>query len=88
MIRDNASYHHSRIHKDWRAERTGRFELSFLPAASPEFNPIERMWKLTRRRYLHNRYFPTLDSITEAVECAFDEWRAPNETFRRVCAMN
>ena len=88
MIRDNASYHHSRIHKDWQAERTGRLELSFLPAASPELTPIERVWKLTRRRCLHHRYFPTFDSITEAVESTFDEWRAPNETLRRLCAIN
>ena len=40
VISDNVSYDHSRIHKDWWAERTGRFELSFLPAASPELNPI------------------------------------------------
>ncbi len=88
VISDNTSYRHSRIHKDWRAERTGRFELSFLPAASPQLNPIERVWKLTRRRRLHNWYFPTLDSITEAVESTFDEWHALNETLRRLCAIN
>ncbi len=87
VIGDNASYHHSRIHKDWRAQQAGRFELSFLSAASPELNRIERVWKLTRRRCLHNRYFPTLDSITEAVESTFDEWRSPNETLRRLCAI-
>ena len=87
-VSDNASFCHPRIHKEWRAERTGRSELSFLPAASPELNPIERVWKLTRRRCLHTRYFPTLDSIPEAGESTFDDWRAPNETLRRLCAIN
>ena len=43
VTRDNASFHHSRIHKDWRKERARQFELSFLPVASPELNPIERV---------------------------------------------
>jgi len=88
VISDNASYHHSRCHKDWRAERSDRFELSFLPAASPDLNPVERVWKLTRRRAVHNRYFPTLGSIAEAVESTFDGWTDPNETLRRLCAIN
>ena len=88
VISDNASYHHSRCHKEWRAERAKRFELSFLPAASPDLNPIERVWKLTRRRAVHNQYFPTLQSIAQAVESTFDDWAGPNETLRRLCAIN
>lgn len=87
-VRDNPSRHPYRNHKYWRAGRAGRFELSLLPAASPEPNPLERVWKLTPRRRLHNRHFRHLDSIHQAVESAFDEWHTPNETLRRVCAVN
>jgi len=39
--------------------------------ASPELNPIERVWKLTRRRCLHNRYFDNLQDVIGAVESEF-----------------
>ena len=48
---------------------------------------MERVWTLLRRRGLRDPYFPTLDSIVEAVESTFDEGRTPNETLRRLCAI-
>ena len=64
-----------------------RFALNFLPPYSPELNPIERVWKLTRRRCLHNRDFPRLDEVTVAVENEFTNWAKPNNTLRRLCAI-
>jgi HNH endonuclease len=32
-------------------------DFDFLPLYSPDLNPIERVWKLTRQRRLHNVYF-------------------------------
>jgi transposase len=31
-----------------------------LPSYSPKLNPIERFWRLLRRRATHNRLFETL----------------------------
>src|SRR5580658_3607111 len=87
VISDNAQYQHARMHKDWRHEVSSRFELSFLPAASPQLNPIERVWKLTRRTCLHNRCFPKLEEGTAAVEHTFKDWQRGNETLRRLCAI-
>jgi transposase len=87
VIVDNAPYHHSRLHKPWREKRARRFALHFLPAYSPELNPIERVWKLTRRRCLHNRYFEYLKTIISSVEEDFDRWKIRNETLRRLCAI-
>ena len=42
--------------------------LDYLPPYSPELNPIERVWNLTRRQCLHNRYFPVLEEVVAAVE--------------------
>ncbi|EQD49388.1 transposase related protein, partial [mine drainage metagenome] len=86
-ISDPASYHHSRIHPEWRAEVADRFERSFLPAASPTLDPIERVWKRTRRPGLHPRYFPKLEDRTTAVEHPFAGWRRGNETLRRLGAI-
>ncbi len=49
VIADNATYHHARLHRDWRHRHRKSFRLDFLPPYSPDLNPIERVWKLTRR---------------------------------------
>ena len=86
-ISDNAQYHRSRLHLDWRQQQAPHFALDFLPPYSPELNPIERVWKLTRRLCLHNRYFGFLDSVVTAVESQFAEWVIPNDALRRLCAI-
>lgn len=86
VIADNASYHHATIHRPWRDIHAQRFALYFLPSYSPELNPIERVWKLTRRRRLHNRHFPLLEDVAMAVESLFAEWATGNDTLRRLCA--
>ena len=87
VITDNAKYHHANLHKQWRQDHAADFALDYLPPYSPELNPIERVWKLTRRRCLHNQYFPRLDDVITAVEAEFDQWARGNETLRRLCAI-
>ena len=87
VITDNAKYHHARIHKDWREQHAADFALDYLPPYSPELNPIERVWKLTRRRCLHNRYFAKLEEVIAAVEAEFASWAHRNDALRRLCAI-
>ena len=86
-ISDNAQYHRSKLHLSWRNQQAPGFTLDFLPPYSPELNPSERVWKLTRRLCLHNRYFPQLDEVALAVETEFANWTKPNNTLRRLCAI-
>jgi transposase len=62
--------------------------LDFLPPYSPDLNHQERVWKLTRRLVTHNRYFPVLEELVQAVFEQFALWQEPNETLRRLCAVN
>jgi transposase len=87
VIADNATYHHARLHKDWREANSSEFALDFLPPYSPELNPAERVWKLTRRTCTHNRHFATLDDLIATVEPQFDKWSQPNDVLRRLCAI-
>lgn len=87
VITDNAQYHHARLHRAWREQHADRFVLDYLPPYSPELNPIERVWKLTRRLCLHNRYFPALTEVVNSVECQFVQWARGNVTLRRLCAI-
>jgi transposase len=87
VISDNARYHHAALHQDWREEARDQFALHFLPPYSPELNPIERVWKLLRRRCIHNQHFPTLDDLIESVQPVLREWSRPNPTLRRLCSI-
>jgi transposase len=85
VIIDNAKYHHAKLHADWRTQQQEHFDLDFLPPYSPELNPIERVWKRTRRKCLHNVYFPKLSIVTETVEEQFAKWSEPNAELQSLC---
>ena len=70
VLADNASYHHAKLHQPWRERASERFALDYLPPYR-DLNPIERVWKLTRRTCLHNRYFPELEEVINSVEELF-----------------
>lgn len=60
LIIDNGPWH--RLYEDgqrWLRANEHRIELHRLPPYSPEFNPMEGVWKTTRRSTTHNRFFLT-----------------------------
>jgi len=87
VIIDNAKYHHATLHAGWRRLQEPNFVLLFLPPYSPQLNPIERVWKLLRKLWLHNRYFPTLAELTQIVDLQFAAWNRPNTMLRRLCSI-
>jgi transposase len=88
VIVDNARWHHAKSLQPWLDKHRDRIRLDFLPPYSPELNPVERVWKLTRRLCTHNRYFPELENLVDAVSEQFESWRKPNDTLYRLCAFN
>ena len=87
LISDNARYHHAKLHAEWRQERKEKFAMLFLPPYSPDLNPIERVWKLTRRMATHNRYFENLNQVADSVEAVFSSWVKPNSILNKLCAI-
>ena len=87
ILADNARYHHAKLHAEWRKKCSIRFVQLFLPPYSPDLNPIERVWKLTRRLAIHNRYFEKIDQVAETVEATFNSWGRPNATLKKLCAI-
>lgn len=88
IIIDNAPYHHARLHKEWRDACSDRFILLFMPPYSPELNPIERVWKLTRRLCTHNKYLESLEEIMNRVESQFNQWVLGSDVLCKLCAVN
>jgi transposase len=87
VVVDNARWHHARALRPWLREHRHQLRLDFLPPYSPQLNPMERVWKLTRRLATHNRYFETLPSLINAVQEQFAKWVHPNLQLRRLCAI-
>jgi len=87
VVLDNARYHHAVLLAPFLREQAPRLHLLFLPPYAPQLASIERVWKLTRRLATHNRYFPTLEEVLEAVNACFDRWRQPNRILQRLCGI-
>jgi len=87
IILDNARYHHAKILQPWLSRYSEVLSLDFLPPYSPDLNPVERVWKMTRKLCTHNRYFATLEELTNTVSEQFLAWHKPNAELKRLCAI-
>jgi hypothetical protein len=63
---DNAPWHRGAVVAQALADNP-HLELYRLPSYSPMLNPIERFWKVLRRRATHNRLFETLAELKASV---------------------
>jgi len=87
IILDNARYHHANLLAPFLRKYRRVLNLSFLPAYSPELNPIERVWKLSRKLCTHNQYFPDLQDLADAVANQLRLWEIPNKTLIKLCGI-
>ena len=88
IILDNAKYHHAFILNPFLKQHSRTLSLQFLPAYNPKLNPIERVWKLTRKLCTHNTYFDHLEDLVDAVVRQHALWAVPNDTLRKLCCIN
>jgi transposase len=84
---DNAKYHHAAVLQPFFKRHRDKLALEFLPAYSPALNPIERVWKLTRKLCTHNAYFEKLETLVDAVSRQHMVWNVPNDTLRKLCCI-
>jgi transposase len=90
LLIDNAPWHRGKPVDEAMAENP---HLSFkrLPAYSPQLNPIERFWKVLRRRATHNRLFDTLADLKKSIRaslCYFQTMRGRVKTLLRSARKN
>jgi transposase len=86
LILDNARWHHSQLLMKFFDKKRKRLVLLFLPAYSPELNPIERVWRVTRRKITHNRFFVSLAELRASLMTQFYHWNLPNSILKVLCA--
>lgn len=68
LIQDNAPYHRAAKVKQFVKEQAGRLSVYHLPSYSPDYNPIELLWRVIKRHATHNHYFPTFTSLIDSAE--------------------
>jgi transposase len=68
LIQDGARYHTAAATQAFIAAHADRVTVHQLPSYSPDYNPIEHLWRNVKRAKTHNRYFPTFESLIQAVE--------------------
>jgi hypothetical protein len=66
VLIDNAPWHRGQPIDEAMAENR-HLEFKRLPSYSPQLNPIERFWKVLRRRATHNRLFDTIADLKKSV---------------------
>ena len=68
LIQDGAKYHTSQSTRAFFAEHQNRLTVFQLPSYSPDYNPIEFLWKKMKRRATHNQYFLAFADLVRAVD--------------------
>ena len=75
LIQDGARYHTAAKTRECFAQHAPRLWVEPLPSYSPDYNPIEHLWRNIKRCKTHNRYFPEFSDLTTAVEAALTHLR-------------
>jgi transposase len=68
LVQDGARYHTAKETVRFVTQQAAQLTVYQLPSYSPDYNPIEHLWRNVKREKTHNRYFPTFEALTQAVE--------------------
>jgi transposase len=70
VIQDGARYHTSAAMTHFFDAHADRLTIEQLPSYSPDFNPIEHLWKKIKKEATHLKYFPDFSHLQAAVDRA------------------
>lgn len=68
LIQDGARYHTSKATREFLEVHKKRLTVYQLPSYSPDYNPIEYLWKKVKTQATHNRYFAEFVKLVKSVE--------------------
>jgi transposase len=80
VIQDGARYHTSQAMQAFFEAHAARLTIEQLPAYSPDFNPIEHLWKKVKKEATHLKHFPEFSDLQQEVDRALLHFaQTPNE---------
>ena len=68
FILDNASFHKTDVVKHLLEKHNKQITVEYISPYSPELNPIETCWKITKNAVTKSQHFKTIESMQEALE--------------------
>jgi len=68
LIQDGARYHTSKATRTFLQLHQDHIMAYQLPSYSPDYNPIEFLWKKVKTKARHNRYFAEFAKLIHSVE--------------------
>ncbi len=63
LVQDGARYHTSAAMEAFFEQHKDRLTVYPLPSYSPDYNPIEKLWKKVKEKGTHLHYFPTFEAL-------------------------
>jgi transposase len=84
LIQDGARYHTSKATREFCQQYEERLIVYQLPSYSPDYNPIEFLWKKVKTKATHNRYFAEFAKLIQSVEDALVILAAQTEEIIRL----
>ena len=83
IVMDQAGWHTTK-----KLKKFENLTLISLPAASPELNPTEQVWRQLREDNLANRCYKDEEDIMNACCEAWNEFDEKPEAVRSLCSRN
>ena len=69
------AYHGSHVVKEFKLANVANLTIERLPTFSPDYNPIEKLWKNTKKDSTHLKYFKTFEDLHASVIKTFETYR-------------
>lgn len=85
FIIDNAGWHKTQVVKKLLDDNNQWIKVEFIPPYSPELNPIETNWKVTRNAVTKSNYFKTIKDLQESLENFWNEHIFTQNFMRYLC---
>ena len=85
LILDNAGWHKTQCVKNRIQEQEDWIKVEHIPPYSPELNPIETCWKVTKNAVTKSQYFKTIDAMQDALELFWGKHFFMQKFMRYLC---
>ena len=81
IVMDCAGWHRSK-----QLIVPNNIKIIYLPAYTPELNPVERFWQYLKANTIRNRFYETIEELENAV-CSFIQ-QLTKEVTKNICSIN